>query len=108
MEERVRGFQMEMWSTVPEIYQVSVISPTGERFPKTVVYPGSRQAYTFLFEQTRLTVEYAIVGTRNSMQLISLRFENPLAGIWSVEVPGGSGTQRKHMLLAASVCIFKW
>lgn len=47
VEERVRGFQMEMWSTVPEIYQVSVISPTGERFPKTVVYPGSRQAYTF-------------------------------------------------------------
>lgn len=88
---------MEMWSTVPEIYQVSVISPTGERFPKTVVYPGSRQAYTFLFEQTRLTVEYAIVGTRNSMQLISLRFENPLAGIWSVEVQG-------DLVLSGNIC----
>ena len=97
VEERVRGFQMEMWSTVPEIYQVSVISPTGERFPKTVVYPGSRQAYTFLFEQTRLTVEYAIVGTRNSMQLISLRFENPLAGIWSVEVQG-------DLVLSGNIC----
>lgn len=95
--ERVRGFQMEMWTMVPEIYQVSVISPTGERFPKTVVHPGSRQAYTFLFEQTRLTVEYAIVGTRNSMQLISLRFENPLAGIWSVEVQG-------NLVLGGNIC----
>lgn len=48
MEERVRGFQMEMWSTVPEIYQVSVISPTGERFPKTVVYPW-KQASVYIF-----------------------------------------------------------
>ena len=95
--ERVRGFQMEMWTMVPEIYQISVISPTGERFPKTVVHPGSRQAYTFLFEQTRLTVEYAIVGTRNSMQLISLRFENPLAGIWSVEVQG-------NLVLGGNIC----
>ena len=97
VEERVRGFQMEMWTMVPEIYQVSVISPTGERFPKTVVHPGSRQAYTFLFEQTRLTVEYAIVGTRNSMQLICLRFENPLAGIWSVEVQG-------NLVLGGNIC----
>lgn len=95
--ERVRGFQMEMWTMVPEIYQISVISPTGERFPKTVVHPGSRQAYTFLFEQTRLTVEYAIVGTRNSMQLICLRFENPLAGIWSVEVQG-------NLVLGGNIC----
>lgn len=84
--ERVNGFQMEVWTMVPEVYQVSVISPTGERFPKTVVRPGSRQEYTFLFEQTRLTVEYTIVGTRNSMQLICLRFEKPFAGIWSVEM----------------------
>lgn len=97
VEERVRGFQMEMWTMVPEIYQVSVISPTGERFPKTVVHPGSRQAYTFLFEQTRLTVEYAIVGTRNSMQLICLRFENPLPGIWSVEVQG-------NLVLGGNIC----
>lgn len=97
VEERVRGFQMEMWTMVPEIYQISVISPTGERFPKTVVHPGSRQAYTFLFEQTRLTVEYAIVGTRNSMQLICLRFENPLAGIWSVEVQG-------NLVLGGNIC----
>ncbi len=30
--------------------------------------------------------EYAIVGTRNSMQQIMLRFEQPLSGIWTVEL----------------------
>lgn len=84
--EHVWGFQLEVWAMVPEIYRISVLSPTGERLPNMLVRPGKRQEYTFLFEQTKLTVEYAIVGTRNSMQLIALRFETPLAGIWTVEI----------------------
>ena len=76
----LEGFQMEIWTMVPEIYELSVVSPTGERFPKTVVRPEERQEYVFLFEKTKLTAEYAIVGTRNSMQLIMLRFERPLSG----------------------------
>lgn len=40
----------------------------------------------FYSEKTKLTAEYAIVGTRNSMQLIMLRFERPLSGIWTVEL----------------------
>lgn len=84
--EQVRGFQLEMWTMVPEIYRISVLSPTGERLPDLVARPGNRQEYMFLFEQTKLTVEYAIVGTRNSMQLIALRFETPMAGIWTVEI----------------------
>ena len=80
------GFQMEIWTMVPEIYELSIVSPTGERFPKTVVRPGERQEYVFLFEKTKLTAEYAIVGTRNSMQQIMLRFEQPLSGIWTVEL----------------------
>ena len=86
--ERVTGFQMEMWTMVPEIYRISVLSPTGERLPDMVARPGNRQEYMFLFEQTKLTVEYTIVGTRNSMQLIALRFKNPMPGIWTVEIHG--------------------
>lgn len=86
--ERVTGFQMEMWTMVPEIYRISVLSPTGERLPDMVARPGNRQEYMFLFEQTKLTVEYTIVGTRNSMQLIVLRFKNPMSGIWTVEIHG--------------------
>lgn len=86
--ERVTGFQMEMWTMVPEIYRISVLSPTGERLPDMVARPGNRQEYMFLFEQTKLTVEYTIVGTRNSMQLIALRFKNPMSGIWTVEIHG--------------------
>ena len=47
------GFQMEIWAMVPEIYELSIVSPTGERFPKTVVRPGERQEYVFLFEINR-------------------------------------------------------
>ena len=40
VEERVKGFQMELWTMVPELYELSVISPTGERFPGAIVQPG--------------------------------------------------------------------
>lgn len=84
--ENVRGFQVEFWASVPETYNISVLSPTGERLPKSGGRVGNRQVYTFLFEKTTLTVDYTIVGARFGMQLIYIQFENPLPGIWTLEV----------------------
>jgi hypothetical protein len=84
--EHVKGFQVELWASVPESYRISVLSPTGERLPKFGGRTGNRQVYNYLFEKTTLTVEYAIGGTRLGLQLIHIQFENPLAGIWTLEV----------------------
>lgn len=84
--EGVKGFQVEFWASVPESYSISVLSPTGERLPKIGGKTGEHQVYTFLFEKTTLTVDYVIGGTRLGLQLIYIRFENPLPGIWTLEV----------------------
>lgn len=84
--ENISGFYLELWAAVPELYQISVLSPTGERLPKVSVSLGEEQKYTFLFEDTRLTVSYSIVGARLGSQLIYLQFEKPLPGIWTLEV----------------------
>lgn len=84
--ENVRGFQVEFWASVPETYSISVLSPTGERVPKSGGRTENRQVYTFLFEKTTLTIDYTIVGARFGMQLIYIQFENPLPGIWTIEV----------------------
>lgn len=82
----VKGFAMEFWASVPEIYSISVLSPTGERMPRVSGLLGQRQVYTFLFEKTKLTVDYAIAGARLGGQLIYIQFQSPLQGIWTIQV----------------------
>ena len=88
VEDEMPGFSVEMWSKAPELYQVSVISPTGERVPWIRARRGEREVYRFIFENTVLSIDYRIVGIRTGDQLIYLRFQNPTRGIWSIEVSG--------------------
>lgn len=89
--ENVNGFYMEFWAAIPEIYRVSVISPTGERFPGTAGGVIGNQTYSFIFEKTRLSIDYTIAGARLGGQLIYLKFERPYPGIWTVEVSPEQG-----------------
>lgn len=84
--ENVDGFYMEFWAAIPEIYRIAVLSPTGERFPGTVGGVAGSQTYNFVFEKTRLSIDYTIAGARLGGQLIYLRFEKPYPGIWTIEV----------------------
>lgn len=82
----VPGFYMEFWAAIPEIYRVSVLSPTGERFVTAPSGVGGSFSYQFIFERTRLTIDYAIAGARLGGQLIYFRFQTPYPGIWTIEV----------------------
>lgn len=86
VEEDVSGFFVELWSGVPEIYSVTVLSPTGERLPQISPRYGSKQEFTFVFENTTVTVDYRIVGGEAAEQLIFLRFTNVKRGIWTISV----------------------
>lgn len=84
--EQLSGFTMEFWASAPEIYNISVLSPTGERLQGRPSGIFGSETITFLFEQTVLTVEYTIAGPRLGAQLIFLRFSRPYPGIWTLEV----------------------
>lgn len=85
VSEGVNGFAAELWSLAPELYEVTVVSPTGERFVAQPSTPRYRDVYRFLFEETVLSVDYRLVGT-DSNELIYMRFENPVHGIWVIYV----------------------
>lgn len=82
----VRGFVLELWASVPELYQVAVVSPTGEVFQPQGGPGAGKAEYTFIFEGTTVSLEYEIVVGINSNQLAFLRFTNPLQGIWIIRV----------------------
>lgn len=86
VEQRMRGFCMEMWSLEPELYEIAVISPSGERLSRIPAERAGQRVYRFVLEGTYLTVDYRIVGNRSARQLIFLRFTQPSAGVWRILV----------------------
>lgn len=82
--EESEGFTMEIWTDIPNLITISILSPTGERIPRIAIRQGKGEIYRFLFEQTSVYVEYRVLVERNNSQLIFVRFEKPLEGIWKI------------------------
>ncbi len=86
VERNMSGFSIEMWSAEPQLFEVAVVSPAGERLSRIPAERMGRREYSFVLEGTTLSVDYRIVGTRSTNQLIYLRFERPTKGIWKILV----------------------
>ncbi len=86
VSEGVAGFVAELWAIAPEAYEVTILSPTGERFVARPSIPASHIEYNFLFEGTRVEVDYAVQGSSTNNELIFFRFSRPISGIWTLVV----------------------
>ena len=86
VERAMNGFAIEMWSAEPQLFEVAVVSPAGERLSRIPAERVGRREYSFVLEGTTLTVDYRIVGTRSANQLIYLRFAGSSKGIWKILV----------------------
>lgn len=83
--KNVSGFTIELWTSISEIFTVEIISPTGERIPRLSMQDIFRD-YSFIFEETRVTIDKNLTFAGNDLQLIFVRFQNPTQGIWNVRV----------------------
>ena len=83
--DRVKGFYAEVWARAPQRFVVDIISPTGERMPSEFILSGGRE-YNFLFEDTKVTVDYRIAGILDGSQVIYISFSKPTQGIWNIRV----------------------
>ena len=84
--EGVPGFTMEQWALAPLLYEVSLISPTGETVPRIPAQQGKSQELEFLFEQTKVEVDYSTSERATGNQLVFFRFTSPAAGLWRIRV----------------------
>ena len=86
VSENVDGFFVELWAGAPELFEVSVISPTGEQMPRVPAREGTSSVYDFIFEQSTVSVDYRIEAKQTGSLLVYLRFLNPRSGIWKIRV----------------------
>lgn len=84
--EGVEGFVMEMWTEFPNIYRITVTSPSGEKVPPTPIRKGSDGEYYFLFEKTKVYIDYRFLMEKSNSELIFFQFTNPTNGIWKITI----------------------
>ena len=59
--ENVSGFSMELWTDIPNTSSISIISPSGEDTSRIPFHAGSSAELDFLFERTKVSVDYRIL-----------------------------------------------
>ncbi len=84
--ESERGFILELWSSATELYTVGFVSPGGERINRIPILANNETRIPFLLENTTITVNYELIEAGSGSQLVSIRFEKPSAGIWTIRV----------------------
>ena len=89
--ENERGFIAEIWGKSPNIFSLAIRSPGGEEIPNTGVRVNRGIEYEFVYERTSITVSYALVEGSTGDELITVRFQNPTPGIWTLILESESG-----------------
>lgn len=45
---------MELWASAPELYAVTIISPSGEQIPRILVRRGASEQFNFILREQQL------------------------------------------------------
>ncbi|MBQ9140321.1 MAG: S8 family peptidase [Lachnospiraceae bacterium] len=84
--EGEKGFLLEFWGSLPDLFNISVRSPGGETIPPIRLGVEQMNTYGFIFEDTRVTVQSVLVEPGSGEEFFLFRFESPTPGIWTFRV----------------------
>ena len=82
----VEGFTMELWTDIPNIFGVSIVSPSGEEIPQASIRGNSIQRYDLVFERTHVYIGYKLLVEKTNSELIFFKLISPTAGIWRLRI----------------------
>lgn len=82
--EGEQGFTMEFWGEPPEIYGLSIQSPTGEILEVSSSIGFRTQELSFVFVETKVYVNYILIERQTGYSLVYIRFFHPASGIWKI------------------------
>lgn len=106
--EGEEGFTMEFWGEPPEVYEVSVQSPTGELLDVSASLGAGTQTLSFVFVETKVLVNYVSIERQTGYPLIYFRFLHPSSGIWKLRVRVRDGQNVNfHMWLPVNGLVSK-
>lgn len=84
--ENVEGFTMELWTEIPNVLSISLVSPSGETTRTIPLQTTSTAILDFILDRTQVYVDYRVIVERSTSELIHFRFRSPTPGIWRLIV----------------------
>ncbi len=95
------GFMLEMWGSAPDVLYASIRTPGGETIPRFQLGLGQSLTHSFIYENTRVSIDSILVEFTSGDELIVFRFVDPTPGVWMIRVYAaqGSGSGEFHMWL---------
>jgi hypothetical protein len=97
--EGEHDFSMELWGNTPGSYSVDITSPSGEYYSRIPARVGEHRLVEFIFETTKIYIDYVLVESQSGDQLILMRFQSPTPGIWRFRVYGSKINSGFHIWL---------
>lgn len=82
--ENVSGFSLELWTDIPNILSISILSPSGENTSRIPFRAGASAEVSFLFERTKVSIDYRLLVEKSTSELVFFRFDAPALGIWKI------------------------
>ena len=84
VDENVSGFSLELWTDIPNILSISILSPSGENTSRIPFRAGASAEVSFLFERTKVSIDYRLLVEKSTSELVFFRFDAPALGIWKI------------------------
>ncbi len=84
VDSGMRGFTMELWTDIPNVMAVSIISPSGEQIPRVPIRREVTEIYRFVFEGTVISISYKLIVEKSNSELVFFRVQDPAPGIWTI------------------------
>lgn len=84
--ENCGGFSMELWTELPNVMEVSIVSPSGEETSVFSPRSGNSTVFRFLLDRTKAYLEYRLPAENTMSELIAFRFQDPVPGIWKLRI----------------------
>lgn len=81
-----RGFVCELWGSSPDVFEIGIVSPGGERIPRISFNYQEGLNFNFVYERTRIDIDIVLVEEFSSQELIFMRFQDPTPGVWTITV----------------------
>ena len=82
------GFTMQIWNYAPDKMSISILSPTGERIERIPSRLSINERIPFVLEKTIIEVQYQLVERKTGDQSITIGFQDPTPGIWTIRLYG--------------------
>lgn len=82
------GYWLEIWGNIPDIYSVGIMSPGGDTVERIVYKIRETQEFNFTFENTKVSVNYLLYGSKEVNPLIVIKVTAPSNGVWKFRLNG--------------------